>query len=198
MLLLTKEKSLSVRAILNGEVLDISHPRGKAEALEKIFNVLVHVQHQQKLVLMRELSAVLGVNGTCGVNRGRKMMNWDEVMEMRGQEISFGAHTINHPTLSKMELQEAKREISGSKEEIEKRLGFQQCHFAIPNGKKEDFNEELKKYCKEIGFKTIVSTEPGVVSAQSDPFFLRRIDLPHPIHIFAVTLARNIFFHRTT
>lgn len=124
------------------------------------------------------------------------MLNWNEVIEMSRNGVSFGAHTVNHPILSKMELSEAKREIFESKMEIEARIGGKVKYFAIPNGKIEDFSDELKEYCKEIGISTVVSTEPGVVSKQSDPYFLRRVSPPSPIYIFACELARYMFLKR--
>ncbi len=124
------------------------------------------------------------------------MLNWSEVAEMSQNNILFGAHTITHPNLNKMEISEAKKEIYESKLEIENRIGREVRHFAIPNGKKEDFSEELKVYCKEIGFKTVASTEPGIISSKTDPYFIKRVNLPAPIYMFACELARYIFLNR--
>lgn len=189
----TKGKSICVPEILGNEVLDILTPSQKGDAMLKLFHAMLHLEHQRKMLTMEKISQILGVNEVYKRNGERKMLNWDEVMEMSKNNISFGAHTVNHPTLSKMELREAKREIIESKIEIESRIGSKVWHFAIPNGKEEDFNEELKRYCKEIGLKTVASTEPGVVSTQSDPYFLKRINPPLPIYIFACEIARYIF-----
>jgi peptidoglycan/xylan/chitin deacetylase (PgdA/CDA1 family) len=194
---ISKKKTISVLELFNGDVLDISTNERKMEVFEKIFNNMLNLKHEKKLALMEKLTKLLCVEEGLRDVAERRMLNWNEVIEMNQNNIYFGAHTISHPTLSKMELQEAKREIYESKDEIENKLGCKVNHFAIPNGKKEDFNEELKRYCKEIGFKTVVSTEPGVVSVQSDPYFLKRINPPPPIHVFAFKLARNMFFHRT-
>jgi peptidoglycan/xylan/chitin deacetylase (PgdA/CDA1 family) len=196
-LLSTKLKTFCFPELFGDKVLDISTHRRKMGTLTKLYEEIVQLEHNKKILIMRKLSNVLGRNEVRRNKTERKMLNWDEVIEMSKNHISFGAHTVSHPTLSKMELQEAKREIWESKEEIKNRLDCKVWHFAIPNGKKEDFNEELKKYCKEIGFRTVVSTEPGVVSVQSDPYFLKRINSPPPIHVFACELARNMFFHRT-
>jgi hypothetical protein len=166
------------------------------EALEKLFKVLVHLRHQEKIIVMAELSRTLGVNDILRIGKGRKMLNWDEVIEMSQNDISFGAHTVNHPTLSKMEVWEAKQEIYESIMEIQTKIGSKVRHFAIPNGKEEDFNEELKGYCKEIDMLTVVSTEPGSVSSRSDPYFLKRINPPSPIYIFACEIARNMFLEK--
>lgn len=195
LLLLTEGKEFRFSELLGDEVVEISTPKGKRNAMIKLFSMMLNLEHQRKIVALEKLSKILGVNESSKENANRKMLNWDEVIEMSKNNISFGAHTVSHPTLSKMELSEAKREIYESKIEIEAKVGHRIRHFAIPNGKIEDFNEELKEFCKEIGFKTVVSTEPGLVSAKSDPYFLRRINPPQPIYIFACELARYMFLH---
>ena len=197
MIKVSKKKTIKVPELLSDEPLDISTSGRKMQVFETIFNRMLSLKHEKKLALMKKLRDILCVEESLRDVSDRRMLNWNEVIEMKQNNIDFGAHTISHPTLSKMELEQARREIYKSKEEIENRLGCNVSHFAIPNGKKEDFSEELKGYCKEIGLKTVASTEPGVVSAQSDPHFLRRINFPAPIHVFAFKLARNMFFHRT-
>jgi peptidoglycan/xylan/chitin deacetylase (PgdA/CDA1 family) len=146
---------------------------------------------------MNKLAKILRVDDISRDNADRKMLNWQEAIEMSKNNIYFGAHTVTHPTLSKMDLPEAEREIYNSKRAIENRLGNKAKHFAIPNGKKEDFSEELKQYCKDIGMDTVVSTEPGLASSQSDRYFLKRIIPPPAMHIFACELARYVFFKKT-
>lgn len=196
MIKISKKKTIKIPELLSDEPLDISTSGRKMQVFETIFNRMLSLKHEKKLALMKKLRDILCVEESLRDVAGRRMLNWNEVIEMNQNNIYFGAHTISHPTLSQMELEQARREIYKSKEEIENRLGCNVSHFAIPNGKKEDFSEELKGYCKEIGLKTVASTEPGVVSAQSDPYFLRRINPPPPIHVFACKLARNMFFHR--
>ncbi|WP_304511753.1 polysaccharide deacetylase family protein [Desulfobacula sp.] len=192
----TKSSTLIFPELLGDEVLNISTRHQKRVAVTKLFNIMLRLKHKQKIIKMQKLSKMLGVDEIIKENAERKMLNWDEVTEMSNNSISFGAHTISHPTLSKMEISEAKREICESKKEIEARIGKKVRHFAIPNGKKEDFSEKLKKYCKETGLKTVVSTEPGLVDGKSDPYFLRRILPPPPMYVFACELARYMFFKK--
>lgn len=190
---ITNNKLLCLPELLGKEVLNISSQCKKRHAFAKLFKIMLHLEHQKKVKAMHDLSEILSVNKDKMNNNGRKMLNWDEVKEMGKNNISFGAHTVTHPTLNKMELQKAKQEIIESKKEIETRIEKKIEHFAIPNGKKEDFSEELKEYCKKIGMKTVVSTEPGLVGGQSDIYFLERILPSPPIHIFACELARYMF-----
>jgi len=193
MFLISKKESISLPELFDNEVFDLSTPEKKREAFLKLFEKMLSIEHERKTSLMEELLKILDVEEDIKNNAKRKMLVWSEIIEMSGNNISFEAHTVSHPTLSKMELSEAKREILESRNEIEMKIGSKVKHFAIPNGKIEDFNEELKEFCKEIGFETVVSTEPGIVSAKSDPYFLKRINPSPPIYIFACELARYMF-----
>ena len=197
LLSVTKGERLCFPELLGDEVLDIRTRRQKRHAVSRLFQVMLRLDHQRKIQSMNKLVNILRIDDISCDNADRKMLNWQEVIEMSKNNIYFGAHTVTHPTLSKMDLPEAKREIYESKRELEKRLGNKVKHFAIPNGKKEDFSGNLKQYCKDIGMDTVVSAEPGLVSSQSDQYFLKRILPPPPMHIFACELARHVFFERT-
>jgi peptidoglycan/xylan/chitin deacetylase (PgdA/CDA1 family) len=197
MLSVTKGERLCFPELLGDEVLDIRTRRQKRHAVSRLFQLMLRLDHQRKIQSMNKLAKILRVDDISSDNADRKMLNWQEAIEMSKNNIYFGAHTVTHPTLSKMDLPEAEREIYNSKRAIENRLGNKAKHFAIPNGKKEDFSEELKQYCKDIGMDTVVSTEPGLASSQSDRYFLKRIIPPPAMHIFACELARYVFFKKT-
>jgi peptidoglycan/xylan/chitin deacetylase (PgdA/CDA1 family) len=194
MFLISKKESFSLPELFENEVFDLSTLKKKIEAFWRVFERMLYIEHKRKEFLMGELPKILAAEKNIRNNGERKMLDWSEIIEMGRNNISFGAHTVSHPTLSKMDLLEAKREILESKKEIEARLGGQVRHFAIPNGKVEDFNDELKRYCRGIGMWTVVSTESGVISNRSDPYFLRRINPLPPIYVFACELARYMFF----
>lgn len=72
----------------------------------------------------------------------------DEIIEISlTQEI--GAHSLTHPDLTKIDLNQIKREIFGSKEWLENLISKPVRVFAYPFG---FYNEEIKKTLKEAGF----------------------------------------------
>ncbi len=121
------------------------------------------------------------------------MLTWEQIHAMYKNNISFGAHTCTHPILTKMPLEDAKREILDSKKMIEEKLGIKVKHFAYPNGRSQDFNEELCVYCKQVGFESISSYENnGSNSRKDDIFALKRLAAYRPISVFAFNLIRNL------
>ncbi|MFC1684780.1 polysaccharide deacetylase family protein [Pseudomonadota bacterium] len=103
------------------------------------------------------------------------MMNDDEVKAMSSQGITIGAHTVNHPILSKIEPNSAEHEILGSKNYLEELLDKPVDMFAYPNGKPGiDYCDEHVQMVKRMGFKAAVSTAWGVASDMSDRYQLPR------------------------
>ncbi len=108
---------------------------------------------------------------------GRTMLSWDEVREMAQGGIEFGAHTVNHPILSRIPPDEAAREIHESKRQIEERLEGKVHAFAYPNGKPQDYGDLVKKCARDAGFSCAVTTIWGSNDGDTDPFELRRVGL---------------------
>jgi len=104
----------------------------------------------------------------------RLMLSWDEVDALRGLGFSIGAHTVNHPILSRVEAEAAWGEIHGSKATIEQKLGVPVRGFAYPNGGVDDYSPETIRIVERAGFRCAVTTRRGLNTAQTPPFELRR------------------------
>jgi peptidoglycan/xylan/chitin deacetylase (PgdA/CDA1 family) len=103
------------------------------------------------------------------------VLGWDEIRELdRGGTLGFGAHTVTHPDLRELSDEEARAEIAGSKEELERELGRPVETFCYPAG---FFGERERRLVAEAGFTAAVTTEPGVNRPGDDPLTLRRIQV---------------------
>ncbi|HVI09866.1 MAG TPA: GNAT family N-acetyltransferase [Candidatus Binatia bacterium] len=103
-----------------------------------------------------------------------QMLSWDDVRQMSRHNISFGAHTVTHPVLSRISTLDLDREIAGSKRAIEDRLQTPVSHFAYPFGQPLDFNSTAKRSVINAGFKTAVTTVWGLNGPNEDRFELKR------------------------
>lgn len=183
----------SLERFLGKEALDISTHGGKKAAEKRLYAALRKKGSRERRDALQELFSVLGVPGPSVSARERIMMNWDEVREMSEWGVAFGAHTVSHPFLPAMPPDEARQEILDSKRVIEEKTEKTVRHFAVPNGKSDDFTPELAEFCKEAGFDTVVTTEPGTIRGSSDPYALPRILPPPPTYYFACEIARHLF-----
>jgi peptidoglycan/xylan/chitin deacetylase (PgdA/CDA1 family) len=102
------------------------------------------------------------------------MLRWEDIRQMAKCNVTFGAHSVNHPVFSKISVKELQGEIVGSKKTIEDRLQVPVSHFAYPFGQPFDFSAQAKQFVKEAGFKTAVTTIWGLNEPSDDPFELRR------------------------
>lgn len=121
---------------------------------------------------IRDVAVSLG----CGADAGSKaMLDWDMVRSMHAQGVTFGAHTVNHPILSRVPSEEMGAEIAGSKAAIENALQQPVRHFAYPNGKRGDYDETTISHLKRLGFVSAVTTNAGVNGPERSRFeWLRR------------------------
>ncbi len=99
-------------------------------------------------------------------------LSWSEVEEMSRNGISFGAHSLTHPELTRLAQTEVESEVLGSKKLIEDKLGKEVKLFCYPRG---DFDERVKAIVAESGFSGACTTRPGATHLRSDPFALRRV-----------------------
>jgi peptidoglycan/xylan/chitin deacetylase (PgdA/CDA1 family) len=97
-----------------------------------------------------------------------KMLSWEQIREMKGKGITFGAHTKTHAILTKISELDVREEIEGSKGMIESRIGDAIEHFCYPNGEEGDFDESHYELLRDI------ISRLGL--ADVDGFGLRRSD----------------------
>jgi len=93
---------------------------------------------------------------------------------MIGNLVCFGAHTMTHPILTNIPIEKARKEILGSKEELEKWIAKDVKFFAYPNGDVSDFNDEIIKIIKEAGFSCALTSIDGNCKIGDDLFRLKR------------------------
>ncbi|MDP1713479.1 MAG: polysaccharide deacetylase family protein [Anaerolineales bacterium] len=110
------------------------------------------------------------------------MLSWHQVREMSNNRIEFGSHTINHPILSKIPVDQAYIEINESKVKIETELGQKVRGFAYPNGSKNDINSEIEQLVHQAGYRAAFTLQNGPTSIREvrhNPYAVRRIFISH-------------------
>ncbi len=103
---------------------------------------------------------------------GREMLSWGEAREMQRAAITFGAHTLTHPDLTRLPSAQVEAEVRDSKSVIEDALGTPVATFAYPFGR-------YDRRCREIvrgHFACACSDTLGLLHPQSDIHALERVD----------------------
>jgi peptidoglycan/xylan/chitin deacetylase (PgdA/CDA1 family) len=104
-----------------------------------------------------------------------RMLTWQQIHEMRKAGISFGAHTMNHPVVRRLDADERQEELGKSKLLLEDRLQHPVEHFAYPFGSVSDIDAETCSLMPGFGYRSAVSTAWGINEPNTNRFLLRRI-----------------------
>lgn len=104
----------------------------------------------------------------------RRILDWPEIEEMHGAGISFGSHSKTHRIMTRLDMEDAKAEITESKAIIESHLGTPVKAFAYPNG---DWNKALWSLVIAAGYKWALLTEKGERPKSDHCIALTRINI---------------------
>lgn len=91
-------------------------------------------------------------------------MSWSELAELAADPlVTIGAHTVNHPMLAKLARNAARSEIDLGRSVIEAALAVRPQHLSYPFGDRSSAAAREFEVAAELGFKTAVTTRPGVL-----------------------------------
>jgi peptidoglycan/xylan/chitin deacetylase (PgdA/CDA1 family)/glycosyltransferase involved in cell wall biosynthesis len=92
-----------------------------------------------------------------------------------GWEI--GAHSMTHPDLTALDVDQARWEIEESKRRLQTDLGTEVISFAYPGGR---VDERVKRLVRQAGFSFGVATDTGGLHIEDDRFRVFRVNIfPH-------------------
>jgi peptidoglycan/xylan/chitin deacetylase (PgdA/CDA1 family) len=93
-------------------------------------------------------------------------MSWSELAQLAGDPlVTIGAHTVSHPMLAKLEKDAVRAEMDLSRSVIEAALTVRPQHLSYPFGDRTSAGPREFAIAAELGFKTAVTTRPGVLFA---------------------------------
>ena len=152
------------------------------------------LEEQCKSLRLAELERFITTLGeTCAVDVPLdRMLTWEQIREMRQHGIEFGSHTLSHPHMAFLPLEQAYQEMAESKQILEQRLGEPIHHFAFPAG---SYTNELIEMARQVGYTSLFvrSRSQHINTHETDPFALHRLGLADdPIPVLA-TEAVGIF-----
>jgi len=99
----------------------------------------------------------------------------EQLREIVARGHTIGCHTHRHPHLASLPQEYWDREISHSREVLERLIDKKVTDFSFPFGMRRDFSKELQAYCVSLGFKTIATGISGQLYTKwHNPFELHR------------------------
>jgi len=121
-----------------------------------------------------------------------RMLDWNHVRTMQRGGVCFGAHTMSHPSVSRLAPSDLREELSGSKKLLENGLQVSVEHFAYPFGKPSDCSDAAENLFSQLGFLSAVTTTAGPNTSGANPFRLCRMQIgdDRSIPSFAFEVSR--------
>jgi peptidoglycan/xylan/chitin deacetylase (PgdA/CDA1 family) len=111
--------------------------------------------------------------GRLPASGGRKMLTWEHIHEMKRSGIEFGSHSLTHPDLTRLSVEEIDRELRESKSQLEDILECEIASFAYPYGY---HTPAVRKIVKKH-YSLACCGRLGAVKRTSDLFALERVDM---------------------
>jgi peptidoglycan/xylan/chitin deacetylase (PgdA/CDA1 family) len=125
-------------------------------------------------VVVDKLKLEAGTDSASDGGESERYLLWPQVKEMSENGISIGSHTLTHPWLTEVPLEQARHEIAASKTKLEQFLDKPVRHFAYPGGRLCDYNQEIKEAVIESGYLSACVGLNGTNGLDTDPYLLRR------------------------
>jgi len=101
-----------------------------------------------------------------------EVMSLEQIRALPENLVTIGSHTMTHPLLPSINLDEAKREIALSRAKLEEQLHRSIVLFSFPYG---GFNQKLVELCQEAGYQRVFSTLPHFAFKEPKEFVTGRV-----------------------
>jgi peptidoglycan/xylan/chitin deacetylase (PgdA/CDA1 family) len=113
--------------------------------------------------------------GRLGVTESRsRVLRWEELRRLKQQGVTLAPHSRTHPDMSRLTREEARKEIAGSFEDLQKEVGTILPVFAYPGGY---YNTETVMALAQESFSLAFATLRGTNDLEKASEGLTRFEL---------------------
>jgi len=109
-------------------------------------------------------------------NRGALMMSWEQVRGLAQNGHIVGSHTMTHPNMAYLGIEDVRCELVQSKDRMEQQLNARVEHFSYPcPALFPNWTERTTEETRKAGYQTAVTTSNGLARRQDNPLCLKRV-----------------------
>lgn len=153
--------------------LELTTPEKRKAAFDALYSFLRFsdaATHQQAL---QKLTEKLGVNMPARATH--RYLTGEEIKILAQQpRHTIGAHTVHHLSLPALPPEIQKEEIDTNRRILQDLVSQPVRFFSYPYG---EYSETTIDLVKEAGFDGAVGVKPGIVTPETDPLLLPRLDV---------------------
>jgi peptidoglycan/xylan/chitin deacetylase (PgdA/CDA1 family) len=179
----------------NGTTYNLSNPEARLTAFMKVAEAGAKANPTAREELIK--NAITLLDPEPFPNESSLMMTWDDARTLARSGHIVGSHTMTHPNVAQVSVDDAHRELRDSKLKLEQELGSPIKHFSYPHPALfPQWNETTLKITEELGYTTAVTTTIGAVRADARPLAIPRTYIPRDEaeflwHLERTFLSRN-------
>ena len=104
--------------------------------------------------------------------------SWETIRRAAAEGFDIGLHSASHRTMPRLSDDELHREVVVSRAVLAERTGVEAAAFAYPYGR---WDARVRDVVKQSGFDVAVTLDAGLNDEASDPWALRRVNVPASI-----------------
>jgi peptidoglycan/xylan/chitin deacetylase (PgdA/CDA1 family) len=158
---------------LSWSVLDKNDSSPRQRLYSSLCELIRPLSHKERHTVLDQLREWAKVD--VGEDFPLRVLSSSEILQLdEGGLVEIGAHTVNHPVLSKLLPDDQREEIKESKKHLEAIVGHSIASFAYPYGTRGDYSSDTVNIVRETGFANACSNFSGAVWRGSDHFQLPR------------------------
>lgn len=170
-----EQSALSIGEIAPGTAAPF--PLGTAEerleSLQRLHLLMRRSTAARRAAILAEIVARLG---TPAPPHAGRPMTPDEVRRLAAMPgVRIGAHTMTHPSLASLDVDEQRAEMTASRQALEELLGEPVGLMAYPFGKDGDVSAATREASRSAGYDAAFTTMPFPVGADADRFAIPRL-----------------------
>jgi peptidoglycan/xylan/chitin deacetylase (PgdA/CDA1 family) len=122
------------------------------------------------------LDSILGELHALAMTDREPMMTWEQIRSLDESGHTIGSHTMTHPSMAQLCLQDAEVEFAESKRCLEQALGKPMLHFSYPcPAAPPHWADHTVNLSRKMGYRTAVTTAGGMVRTGDNALMLKRI-----------------------
>lgn len=118
----------------------------------RLNQLMLQADNADKILCLNEMAAAWDIDLPNIPPKEYRAVTWDQLQEMQSEGLEVGGHTVSHPSLARVSMEEAKSEILGCAEILRQKLGGSPRSFCYPNGTVDDFVGGQVSFIKDAGF----------------------------------------------
>jgi peptidoglycan/xylan/chitin deacetylase (PgdA/CDA1 family) len=155
--------------------IDCRRVADKNGAFAFLFETLGTMTPSERSTTIRDLCRRYGSD--LSAISAQAVMTWPEIARLAADPlVTVGNAGLTYPVLSRLDVQQSKRELKMGRAVAEAAIGRPAPHLAYPHGTRETFGRRELTLASELGFVSAVTAEPGnVKSGEVEMLALPRI-----------------------